>query len=134
MTTLLEVEGIGPKFTAKLKEAGIGTAEVLLEQGATAKGRKLISEKTGITDTLILEWVNHVDLFRIKGVGPEYADLLEEAGVDSIPELAQRRADNLFEKMVAVNQQKKLVRKLPIQSQVANWIDQAKTLKRIVTH
>lgn len=134
MTALLEVEGIGPKFTAKLKEAGIGTAEVLLEMGATARGRKLISEKTGITDTLILEWVNHVDLFRIKGVGPEYADLLEEAGVDSIPELAQRRADNLFEKMVAVNQQKKLVRKLPIQSQVANWIDQAKTLKRIVTH
>jgi predicted flap endonuclease-1-like 5' DNA nuclease len=134
MTTLLEVEGIGSKYADKLKQAGIGTAEALLEQGATAKGRKLIAEKSGISETLILEWVNHVDLFRIKGVGPEYADLLEEAGVDSIPELAQRRVDHLYEKMVAINLEKKLVRKMPIQSQVANWIEQAKTLKRIVTH
>jgi predicted flap endonuclease-1-like 5' DNA nuclease len=134
MASLIDVEGIGPKFAAKLKEAGIGTAEALLEQGATPKGRKEIAEKSGIGDGLILQWVNHVDLFRIKGVGPEYADLLEAAGVDTVPELAQRRADNLFEKMVAVNQEKKLVRKMPIQSQVANWIEQAKTLPREIKY
>jgi predicted flap endonuclease-1-like 5' DNA nuclease len=134
MASLIDVEGIGPKFAAKLKEAGIGNAEALLEQGATPKGRKEIAEKSGIGDNLILEWVNHVDLFRIKGVGPEYADLLEEAGVDTIPELAQRRADHLFEKMVAINLQKKLVRKMPIQSQVENWIEQAKSLPRLIKY
>ena len=134
MASLIDVEGIGHKFAAKLKEAGVGTAEALLEQGATPKGRKTIAEKSGIGDSLILQWVNHVDLFRIKGVGPEYADLLEAAGVDTIPELAQRRADHLFEKMVAVNLEKKLVRKMPIQSQVANWIEQAKTLPRLITY
>ena len=134
MTTLIAIEGIGPKFAAKLKDAGVSNAEVLLEQGATPKGRKAIAEKSGIGDGLILQWVNHVDLFRIKGVGPEYADLLEAAGVDTIPELAQRRADHLFEKMVAVNLEKKLVRKMPIQSQVANWIEQAKTLPRLINY
>jgi len=134
MTSLIAVEGIGPVYTAKLKAIGISTAEALLEQGATPQGRKAIGEKSGIGDALILEWVNHVDLFRIKGVGPEYADLLEEAGVDTIPELAQRRADNLFEKMEAVNQVKKLVRKMPIQSQVANWVEQAKTLPRVISY
>ena len=134
MTTLIAIEGIGPLYAAKLKEAGVSTAEVLLAQGSTPKGRKTIAEKTGIGDALILEWVNHVDLFRIKGVGPEYADLLEEAGVDTIPELAQRRADHLFEKMVAINLEKKLVRKMPIQSQVANWIEQAKTLPRLINY
>ena len=134
MASLIDVEGIGPKFAAKLKEAGIGNAEALLEQGATPKGRKEIAEKSGIGDSLILQWVNHVDLFRIKGVGPEYADLLEEAGVDTIPELAQRRADHLFEKMVAINLQKKLVRKMPIQSQVENWIEQAKSLPRLIKY
>ena len=134
MTALIDIEGIGPKYAAKLKEIGIGTAEVLLQQGANPKGRKEIAEKCGIGDALILEWVNHVDLFRIKGVGPEYADLLEEAGVDTIPELAQRRADHLFEKMVAINLEKKLVRKMPIQSQVANWIEQAKSLHRLITY
>jgi len=134
MASLIDVEGIGPKCAAKLKEVGIGNAEALLEQGATPKGRKEIAEKSGIGDNLILEWVNHVDLFRIKGVGPEYADLLEEAGVDTIPELAQRRADHLFEKMVAINLQKKLVRKMPIQSQVENWIEQAKSLPRLIKY
>jgi predicted flap endonuclease-1-like 5' DNA nuclease len=134
MASLIDVEGIGTKFAAKLKEAGIGNAEALLEQGATPKGRKEIAEKSGISDGLILQWVNHVDLFRIKGVGPEYADLLEASGVDTIPELAQRRADHLFEKMVAVNLEKKLVRKMPIQSQVENWIEQAKSLPRLIKY
>jgi predicted flap endonuclease-1-like 5' DNA nuclease len=134
MTTLIAVEGIGPIYAAKLKEAGVATAEALLEQGVSDKGRKAIAVKSGIGDGLILQWVNHVDLFRIKGVGPQYADLLEAAGVDTIPELAQRRADHLFEKIVAVNLEKKLVRKLPIQSQVANWIEQAKSLPKVITY
>jgi len=93
-----------------------------------------IAEKTGISGTLILRWVNHVDLFRIKGVGEEYSDLLEEAGVDTVPELAQRNPENLYQKLVAVNQAKKLVRRLPTQAQVSDWIEQAKRLPRVVTY
>ncbi len=134
MTKLLKVEGIGEVYSQKLKEAGVRSAEALLELGASENGRDDLAEKSGVSSKLILEWVNHVDLFRIKGVGEEYADLLEEAGVDSVPELAQRRADHLFEKMVATNAEKKLVRKLPTQGQVAGWIEQAKQLPRRVTH
>jgi predicted flap endonuclease-1-like 5' DNA nuclease len=114
MTKLVEIEGIGAKYAGKLKAAGIGTTEALLAKGATPKGRKEIAEASGIGDALILEWVNHVDLFRIKGVASEYADLLEEAGVDTIPELAQRKAENLFNKMNEVNAAKKLVRRPPV--------------------
>jgi predicted flap endonuclease-1-like 5' DNA nuclease len=134
MASIMQVEGIGEAFAEKLRAAGIRTTDALLEAGATPKGRLEIEEKTGIAHSLILEWVNHVDLWRIKGVAEEYSDLLEEAGVDSCPELAQRRSDNLFAKLVAVNQEKQLVRRLPTQSQVANWIEQAKSLPRIVTH
>ena len=134
MASIIQVEGIGEAYAEKLKAAGLRTTDDLLEAGATPKGRKEIEEKTGIAHSLILEWVNHVDLWRIKGVAEEYSDLLEEAGVDSCPELAQRRADNLYERMVAVNQEKQLVRRLPTQLQVANWIEQAKALPRIVTH
>jgi predicted flap endonuclease-1-like 5' DNA nuclease len=131
MASIVQVEGIGEAYAERLRAAGIRTTDALLESGATAKGRKEIEEKTGIAHSLILEWVNHVDLWRIKGVAEEYSDLLEEAGVDTCPELAQRRADNLYEKLVAVNQENQLVRRLPTQSQVANWIEQAKALPRI---
>jgi predicted flap endonuclease-1-like 5' DNA nuclease len=134
MASIVQVEGIGEAYAVRLRAAGIRTTDALLEAGATAKGRKEIEDKTGIAHSLILEWVNHVDLWRIKGVAEEYSDLLEEAGVDSVPELAQRRADNLFEKLVAVNQEKQLVRRLPTLAQVAKWIELAKTLPRIVTH
>jgi len=134
MTKLLDVEGIGPAYAAKLAAAGVGSAEALLKEGATPKGRKGLAEKAGIADTLILEWVNHVDLFRIKGVASEYSDLLEEAGVDTVPELAQRSAANLFKKMVEVNEAKKLVRKLPTEAQVADWIAQAKKLPRTISY
>jgi len=134
MAKLVDIEGIGAKYAGKLKAAGIGTTEALLTKGATPKGRKEIAEASGIGDALILEWVNHVDLFRIKGVASEYADLLEEAGVDTIPELAQRKAENLFKKMNEVNQAKKLVRRLPVLSQVADWIEQAKKLPRVITY
>lgn len=134
MTKLIDVEGIGEVYAQKLKEAGIATAEALLEMGATPGGRKEIAEKAGISDSLILEWVNHVDLFRIKGVGEEYADLLEEAGVDTVPELAQRNPENLLAKMTAVNEEKKLVRRLPVLSQVTDWVEQAKQLARVITY
>lgn len=134
MAKLIDVEGIGPVYAQKLKAAGIATTNVLLQQGATPKGRKNIAEKSGISDALILTWVNHVDLFRIQGVGEEYADLLEQAGVDTVVELAQRKAENLFEKMGQVNEQKRLVRRLPTLAQVKGWIEQAKKLPRAVSY
>jgi predicted flap endonuclease-1-like 5' DNA nuclease len=134
MAKIVDVEGIGTKYADKLIKVGVRTTDVLLRAGATPKGRKELAEKTGIGDALILKWVNHVDLYRIKGVGSEYSELLEAAGVDTIPELAQRKAANLAEKIVAVNLEKKLVRKLPVESQVANWIEQAKKLPRVITY
>ena len=134
MAKLSDIEGVGPVYQQKLNAAGVTTTAALLEKGATPKGRKEIAEKSGIGDGLILEWVNHVDLFRIKGVGSEYADLLEAAGVDTIPELAKRNAQNLLEKMTVSNAEKKLVRRLPVLSQVENWIEQAKVLPRVITY
>jgi predicted flap endonuclease-1-like 5' DNA nuclease len=102
--------------------------------GATPKGRKELATNSGLTPKVILEWVNHVDLFRIKGVGEEYADLLEEAGVDTVVELAQRTAPNLHDALVKTNMKKKLVRQLPSAKQVANWVRQAKKLPRKVSY
>ncbi len=134
MAKIVDVEGIGTKYADKLIKAGVSSTDALLKAGASPKGRKDLAEKTGIGDALILQWVNHVDLYRIKGVGSEYSDLLEAAGVDTIPELAQRKAANLIQKIVAVNKEKKLVRKLPVESQVADWIEQAKKLPRLLTY
>jgi predicted flap endonuclease-1-like 5' DNA nuclease len=134
MAKLTEIEGVGEAYAQKLQEAGIRTTQALLEKGASLKGRKEIAEKSGISETLILRWVNHVDLFRVEGVGEEYSDLLEVAGVDTIPELAQRNAERLYQKLVAVNQEKKRVRKLPTQAQVGDWIEQAKQLPRVITY
>ena len=134
MANLITVEGIGEVYAQKLKSAGVATTEALLDQGSTPKGRKSIAEKSGISETLILKWVNHVDLFRINGVAEEYADLLEQAGVDTVVELTQRKAENLIQKMDAVNQQKKLVRKMPTQDQVKAWIEQAKQLPRAISY
>ena len=134
MANLVKVEGIGEVYAQKLRRAGIATTQVLLEKGASPQGRKEIAEKTGISGTLILEWVNHVDLFRVKGVGEEYSDLLEEAGVDTVPELAQRNPEHLHQKLVAANREKRLVRRLPTQAQVSDWIEQAKRLPRVITY
>ena len=100
MTSLLEIEGVGAVYQQKLKAVGVGSTEKLLELGGTPKGRKDLAEKSGIGDALILEWVNHADLFRIKGVASEYSDLLEEAGVDTVVELSKRVPKNLYEKML----------------------------------
>ena len=133
-TSIIDIEGVGEATAAKLKAAGIGTVEALLEKGATPKGREELAAKSGVDKGKILEWVNHADLFRIKGVASEYSDLLEAAGVDSPAELAHRKADNLTAKIIEVNAAKKLVRKLPVEKQVAGWIEQAKALPKIVTH
>jgi predicted flap endonuclease-1-like 5' DNA nuclease len=131
---IIDVEGIGPAYAAKLTKAGIRSVEALLKNGATEKGRKEIAAATGITHTLILEWVNLADLFRIKGIGSEYSDLLEEAGVDTVVELAKRVPDNLYAKMEEVNKKKNLVNKMPGVKQVKKWIEQAKKLPRIVQY
>jgi len=134
MAKVIDVEGIGPKFSGKLAKAGILTTEGLLKKGATPAGRKEIASKSGLADHLILEWVNRVDLYRIKGVGSEYSDLLENSGVDTVVELAQRKGKNLFDKMVEINTAKKLVRKLPTKDQVEDWIAQAKKLPRVIKY
>jgi predicted flap endonuclease-1-like 5' DNA nuclease len=133
-TSIIAIEGIGEVYNQKLKAAGLRTVEALLERGKTEKGRQAIAEQTGISGNLVLEWVNHADLFRIKGVGSQYSDLLEAAGVDTVVELALRKSENLTQKMAEVNAAKKLVRKLPVQAQVADWIEQAKQLPRVVTY
>ena len=134
MANLIAVEGIGPVYAQKLKEAGIGSTDALLAAGATPEGRKQIAAKTGIDDSLILRWVNHVDLFRIKGVGEEYSDLLEAAGVDTVVELAQRVAANLYPKLIETNQAEKRVRRPPTQNQVKDWIKQAKKMPRKISY
>jgi len=134
MAKLLDVEGIGPVNADKLKMAGVGSTESLLSMGGTAAGRKDLATRSGVSEKLILEWVNHVDLFRIKGVGEEYSDLLEEAGVDTVKELRNRKPANLHAKMLEVNAQKKLVRRPPALSMVEDWVAQAKKLPPVVTY
>jgi predicted flap endonuclease-1-like 5' DNA nuclease len=131
---IADVEGIGPKFAAKLQAAGVKTTDELLKRGAKPKGRQELEAATGIGHAQILEWVNHVDLYRIDGVGSEYSDLLEEAGVDSPAELAQRVPANLAAKIAEVNAKKKLVRRVPTEAVVAGWIAQAKKLPKLVEH
>ncbi len=132
MAKLETIEGIGDVYAEKLRAAGVRGTNDLLKKGSTKQGRQALAELAGVSEKLILEWVNHADLFRIKGIGPEYADLLEEAGVDTVVELAQRNPDNLYAKLVEVNEAKKLVRRLPTQNMVKAWIAQAKELPRVI--
>jgi predicted flap endonuclease-1-like 5' DNA nuclease len=134
MTKLADIEGVGPAYAAKLETAGVKDEEALLKMGGTAKGRKELAEKSGISETLVLKWVNRVDLARVKGIGSEYADLLEASGVDTVVELGGRKPENLVTKMTEVNEAKKLVRKLPTLSQVQDWVKQAKDLPRAVSY
>ena len=134
MAKLEMVEGIGVKFAKDLRKAGIRSTSSLLENGATPAGRKQIAASSGIGQALILEWVNHVDLFRVKGVGEEYADLLEEAGVDTVVELAQRKPENLHQAMLETNARKKLVRRPPSLKMVKGWVAQAKKLPRKISY
>lgn len=134
MSDIIDVEGIGPVYAQKLRAAGIATAEALLTKGATCAGREQIAKATRISPRRILRWVNHVDLFRINGVQKQYAELLEAAGVDTVPELSKRVPGHLLPALAAVNEKKNLVRRLPTADQVAQWINEAKSLPRVVTY
>ena len=133
-TKIVEIEGIGPVFAEKLGKVGVTTTDNLLEAGATRTGRKKLAESSGIDESKILNWVNKADLFRIKGIGTQFSELLEAAGVDTVKELKNRNAENLHAKLVEVQAEKKLTRAVPALSQVAGFIDQAKSLPPIVTY
>ena len=135
MGRIIDIEGIGPVYKQALKQkAGIATTEALLKASTTPKRREELANRTGIGSKLILEWANLADLFRIKGVAEEYSDLLEEAGVDTVVELAQRNPERLYVALKQTNERKSLVRKLPALSQVMSWVAQAKKLPRVLSY
>lgn len=131
---IVDVEGIGPVYAEKLTAAGVTNTDILLEKCATSRGRKELAEATGISDKLILTWTNHADLIRIKGVGPQFAELLEAAGVDTVKEFARRVAENLHAKMEEVNEAKNLVGRVPTVGEIQKMIDEAKELPAVVTY
>jgi predicted flap endonuclease-1-like 5' DNA nuclease len=135
MARIIDIEGIGPEYKRMLKEqAGITTTEALLKACTTPEQREQLAMRIGVSPKLILEWANLADLFRIKGVGEEYSDLLEEAGVDTVVELAQRNAVNLYAALQETNDEKLLVRRMPSPRQVEDWVAQAKSLPRVLTY
>ena len=129
-----EIEGIGPTYGEKLAAANIKTTDDLLKLCCDAKGRKGTAESTGLSEKLLLKWANMADLMRISGVGSEYSELLEAAGVDTVKELRNRNAENLAAKMAEVNATKKLTRAVPAESVVSGWVEQAKSLDPLITH
>lgn len=131
---IIEIEGIGEAYAEKLTSAGVKTTEELLEKAATKKGREKLAEETGISEKLILKWANHADLFRIKGVAGQFAELLEAAGVDTVKELKHRVAANLHAKLVEVNEAKNLCNRVPSESEIEKMIEQAKELEPKMTY
>jgi predicted flap endonuclease-1-like 5' DNA nuclease len=131
---LIDIEGIGETHAKTLEAAGLKTTDDLLKNAGSAAGRKSLAEKTSINEARILEWVNRADLMRVKGVGSEFADLLEAAGVDTVRELATRVPANLQTRMSQLNEEKKLVRRVPNAGEVESWVSEAKTLPPMVSH
>lgn len=129
-----DVEGIGPSMGEKLRNVGISNTDALLEAVKTPKARKELAEKTGIADKQILNFANMVDLFRVSGVGPQFAELLEKSGVDTVKELAGRVPANLAKKMEEVNQVKNLCNRVPSETDVAKWVENAKTLPAVLEY
>ena len=129
-----DIEGIGEIYAEKLKGTGVQNTDDLLAKGGTPKGREKLAASTGLTENQILEWVNRADLHRINGIGSEYADLLETAGVDSVAELAQRNAENLADKLRAVNEVKQKVRSVPGIEHIGEWILQARCMQKAVEY
>lgn len=125
-----DVEGIGPVVGEKMRACGVKDTDSLLEATCTPKQRKELADKTGLTEAQVLKFANMVDLYRVKGIGSEYSELLEAAGVDTVPELARRNPANLTKAMVEANAAKNLVRRLPTEAEVTRWIEEAKTLPR----
>ena len=134
MGSIETIEGIGHRYGTKLRKARVRTTEALLKRGATKKGRAQLATETGLSAHLILEWTNRADLMRVKGVGEEYSDLLEAAGVDTVKELKMRNADNLAEQLKTTNAQKKLTRRVPSATVVARWVAEAKQTQPTITH
>ena len=134
MSHINKIEGIGPSHTKKFAEVGVITVEHLLKAGATPKGRKELATKTGFHEHHLLKWVNQADLLRIKGVGRQYAELLQSSGVDSVKELAQRKPDHLHEKLKESNDSKRKVHIVPNLTSLTNWISEAKKLPRVVSY
>ena len=131
---ILKIEGIGPVNAAKLQKVGVRTTEGLLKVAASKAGRRKLAADADISEIQILEWVNRADLMRIKGVGEEYSDLLEAAGVDTVKELRNRNPNNLHQALLDVNAAKKLVRRPPSLSAVQGWVANAKSLAPVITH
>ena len=131
---IIDIEGVGEVYAEKLTAAGIKKVEDLLEKCAAPKGRKELAEATEFSEKLILRWTNHADLFRISGVGPQFAELLEAAGVDTVKEFRHRVAENLVPKLEEVNAQKNLVNRVPSVKEVQKMIDQAKELEPKVSY
>ena len=131
---IIHIEGVGEVYAEKLIAAGINKVSELLEKCAAPKGRKELAEATGISEKLILRWTNHADLFRINGVGPQFAELLEAAGVDTVKEFRHRVAENLQPKLAEVNEQKNICNRVPAVSEIQKMIDQAKELEPKVTY
>lgn len=131
---IIDIEGVGDVYAEKLVAAGINNVSELLEKGAAPKGRKELADQTGISEKLILRWTNHADLFRINGVGPQFAELLEAAGVDTVKEFRHRVAENLQPKLVEVNEEKNICNRVPAVSEVQRMIDQAKELEPMITY
>jgi predicted flap endonuclease-1-like 5' DNA nuclease len=129
-----KIEGIGLVYAQKLLEVGIKTTDDLLNQGKSRKGREELVEKTRISSLLILKWVNMADLMRIKGVGEEYSELLERAGVDTVKELRNRNPNSLYEAMSQANETLKIVRRLPKLSDVESWVREAKESEPLLTY
>lgn len=129
-----EIEGIGPAYAEKLGAAGINSTDDLLDQCGSAKGRGAVAESTGLSTKQLLKWANMADLMRISGVGEEYSELLEAAGVDTVKELKHRNAENLTAKMNEVNEAKNLTRRAPSLSEVEKWVEQAKGLEPRISH
>jgi len=134
MGSIDTIEGIGVKNATRLRKNRIRTTEALLKRGATRAGRKEVASATGFTIAQILEWVNRADLMRVKGIGEEYSDLVESAGVDTVKELRHRKPENLLARMVEVNKEKRLVRRLPTQSMVDRWVAHAGELPPVVKY
>jgi len=134
MASIDAIEGIGHKHATSLRKARIRTVEALLKNGATRRGRRDIAAATNISEKLILEWVNRADLMRVRGVGEEYSDLLEAAGVDTVKELRRRNPGNLLAAMVEVNSKQRLVRRLPTGAMVERWVEHARELDPVIKY
>lgn len=131
---IVDIEGVGEAYAPKLQEAGIKSPKDLLAACATPAGRKKVAAATGISGKLILKWTNHADLFRVKGVGPQFAELLEASGVDTVKELQHRVPENLVEKMIAVNEKRNLVNRVPSVKELTKWVEEAKKLEPIMKY